>query len=1114
MQDKKFWSGLFRYWFGKSMINMTISPRVFVRSLICITLHAYVVIVAAGQTDVSDKAVVGDISRIFFERICKREVAAAYALWSGGSSELETDRRNIQSSIGSAAELRLRNFKIIRIEFIGAEALARVRAEIDSREVSARDEYHRHAIGSSNRFLRFSREPSGWKITGHWTVERDVADRVITATTQAERLRALELEADLEDEFLAFELILSGNALYRESCIEAAKLVYDAGLTVAERPAQYIGEQLPIYEDGLRSSVEIGDRQLEARFHLILGIFAIDYHRNPTRAIELYRKAIAISESARSFRTSALGWIRIGMLHTGNAEMAYAIEAANQAVDAARRSDDLSMRARALNLLGIVVDELGEDPERALAAFGESLQIERLLGRRSREATILYNMGNVYLGLSDFAKAMEYYQRSIERDGKLGYGTGMNIANLYYQQGNYGQALRYLKEINPYLDDVSTRELSASIYIATGEVHKAIDNLKIVTSEMEAQSRTSDVIQNLLRLGDAYKLIGDSEQELASYERALRLGEQVRNGRLLIEILISLSRSQLARNQPQASLDSALRARSFAEKIAGQTNNDLLLTALGRAYLGLGKTPEARTYFEAAVAAIEAKRARVAGDATDRQIYFETRLDAYEALIGLNLAEGRPGVAFDFAERSKARVLAENLQSPRMNLRSGLTSNEREKELALKRSIVDLNTRVASADSEINIDANQLTKMKEDLRNKRSEFEALEAALFVSHPELRLLRAAMKPITLRETGYLLQDRSTAIVEFSVARDQLFAFAISGDVNGAAIMQTSSSSIDKAELTRRVAKLRDQVETRDPDFRLNARALYDLLIKPLEGKLSEKASLIIVPDGPLWDLPFHALMDETGKYLIEKVAVSYAPSLTALREMRKKSSTRKPSANAELLAFGNPIVAAQTKARVQRVFMNDRLESIPEAGRLVNELGKMYGPKRSKVFTGADAREETAKIESPNYRIVQFSTHGILNNVSPMYSHLVMAQDPKNPKEDGLLEAWELKDLDLKVDMVILSACETARGKIANGEGIIGMTWASFIAGAPTTVASQWKVESSSTTELMLEFHRQLLAKKRVSKAEALRRASLKLLKMPQYRHPRYWGSFVLVGDGS
>lgn len=181
--------------------------------------------------------------------------------------------------------------------------------------------------------------------------------------------------------------------------------------------------------------------------------------------------------------------------------------------------------------------------------------------------------------------------------------------------------------------------------------------------------------------------------------------------------------------------------------------------------------------------------------------------------------------------------------------------------------------------------------------------------------------------------------------------------------------------------------------------------------------------------------------------------------------------------------------------------------------MVNSLKQMYGANRSKVFVGADAREEIAKFESSKYRIVQFAAHGILNDASPMYSHIVLAQQQDNPNEDGLLEAWEMKDLNLNAEMVILSACETARGRFRSGEGVIGMSWALFIAGAPTTVASQWKVESSSTTELMLEFHRQLLTGKNISKAEALRQASLKLLKMPQYKHPSYWAGFVMLGDG-
>jgi CHAT domain-containing protein len=130
----------------------------------------------------------------------------------------------------------------------------------------------------------------------------------------------------------------------------------------------------------------------------------------------------------------------------------------------------------------------------------------------------------------------------------------------------------------------------------------------------------------------------------------------------------------------------------------------------------------------------------------------------------------------------------------------------------------------------------------------------------------------------------------------------------------------------------------------------------------------------------------------------------------------------------------------------------------------------------------------------------------------MYSYLALAHGDTN--EDGLLEAWEIMQLDLKADLAVLSACETARGRFGAGEGMIGLSWAMFIAGVPTTVVSQWKVESASTRDLMIEFHRQsLTAKSKPTKAEALRQAALKLMKNPATSHPFYWAGFVLVGDG-
>jgi len=157
-----------------------------------------------------------------------------------------------------------------------------------------------------------------------------------------------------------------------------------------------------------------------------------------------------------------------------------------------------------------------------------------------------------------------------------------------------------------------------------------------------------------------------------------------------------------------------------------------------------------------------------------------------------------------------------------------------------------------------------------------------------------------------------------------------------------------------------------------------------------------------------------------------------------------------------------------------------------------------------------------KKEAANYRILQLATHGVLNNVNPMYSHIVLSQSAGDTKEDGLLEAWEIMDLDLKAELVVLSACDTARGRIGAGEGVIGLTWAFFVAGSPTTVVSQWSVESESTTDLMLNFHRNLKsaaeARSAMTKAEALRHAQLQLLRTKRYQHPFFWAGFVIVGD--
>jgi CHAT domain-containing protein len=216
--------------------------------------------------------------------------------------------------------------------------------------------------------------------------------------------------------------------------------------------------------------------------------------------------------------------------------------------------------------------------------------------------------------------------------------------------------------------------------------------------------------------------------------------------------------------------------------------------------------------------------------------------------------------------------------------------------------------------------------------------------------------------------------------------------------------------------------------------------------------------------------------------------------------------------------GNPAIGTEVAQRVRRARRDERLEPLPESEAEVKAVAQLYGAARSRAYFREDASEDRFKSEAGKYDVLHLATHGVLDSASPMYSNIVLARASGTGAEDGLLEAWELMNLNLKAKLVVLSACETARGRIGAGEGVIGMMWALFVAGCPTTVVSQWRIDSAATRDLMVEFHRKISSTSAgfhaVSKSSALRQAALKLLKTNEYRHPFYWAGFIVVGDGS
>ncbi|HKR02828.1 MAG TPA: CHAT domain-containing protein, partial [Pyrinomonadaceae bacterium] len=530
--------------------------------------------------------------------------------------------------------------------------------------------------------------------------------------------------------------------------------------------------------------------------------------------------------------------------------------------------------------------------------------------------------------------------------------------------------------------------------------------------------------------------------------------------------------------------------------------------------------------FAEAINVIEKLRDQVAGSEEDRRRFMEGRIAPYNAMVDLLVAQNNLPEAFTYAERAKGRTLLDVLRNGRVDISKALSPEEREQELSLDAAIAALNTQLKRESMLAQPDQARVYAIEARLRNARFEYEAFQTRSFAAHPELKMQRGETAPLTIREAGELIPDAGTALLEYVITEEKTYLFALTKDgrkgegASSGVEVRVYPIDVRAQVLAQRVLDFRQKLAANSLDFRESAQQLYDLLLRLAQEALEGKTMVCIVPAGPLWELPFQALQSSQTRYFLEDASLFYVHSLSVLREMKRKEARGRTPVGAappqRLLAFGNPELSNSLVARAKSLYRDLPLGSLPEAEREVKNLGEIYGQKTSKVLTGTAAQEAIVKAEAGNYQILHFATHGTLDNDNPLYSRLLLASS--TDAEDGFLEAREILKLNLRADLAVLSACQTARGHVSGGEGLIGMSWALFVAGAPATVASQWKVDSAGTSRLMVDFHRFLSAQasangRMASKAEALRRAALKLLSDPKYKHPFYWAGFVVVGNG-
>jgi CHAT domain-containing protein/tetratricopeptide (TPR) repeat protein len=753
-------------------------------------------------------------------------------------------------------------------------------------------------------------------------------------------------------------------------------------------------------------------------------------------------------------------------------------------------------------------------------------------------ANALIGLGDVYAAEGDYWRAADNYQQIMKVAESLGHQEGIavlsvRLGDIHYYQGNFPQALDYYQKSVSLYEKLGSRQDITHPLLRIGDAYFAQhDN----TRALEYYQRSLKICEQtfdkggqaflLNRIAEVYAAQGRYEEADDFYQRSLKLQEELGIKSIAATTLNGIGSIRYR----QGNYGEAARLSTRAAELAKEGNAPEVLwktlTSLGQAYRALKQVDRAQQSFDEAIAILEKMRGQLVGSERDQQLFFENKTVPYVEMVGLMIAQNKPGEAFHYAEMGKGRMLLDVLRHGRSDISKTMTAEERDHEKQLNATVTALSSQQRKEISLPQPDKSRLALIDAQLQKARLEYEAYETRIYAAHPDLRAARGGSEPLSLNEAGALIRDSQTAMLEYVVTQNRTYLFVLTKPNNTDPVrLKVYPIEVSARELTTRVADFRQRLAGNSADFKELARDLYDLLLQPAQTELEGKDAICIVPSEGLWELPFQALLSSSNKYVLEDHALFYAPSLSVLREMKNKALAQRARLNAgsagttssalpRLLAMGNPSLNGQSVSRFSLTRSELSFDSLPQAEQEAKAIGEIYGARASTILIGNAAREETFKATASKYPVLHFAAHGVLDDVNPLYSRLLLATGSES--EDGFLEAREIMKLDLHAELAVLSACQTARGQVGSGEGLIGMSWALFIAGASTTVASQWKVDSASTALMMIDFHRNLQSEQgplRSSAAEALRKAAIKLMADPKYRHPFFWSGFVVVGNG-
>ncbi|MFZ6050486.1 CHAT domain-containing protein [Halocola ammonii] len=737
-------------------------------------------------------------------------------------------------------------------------------------------------------------------------------------------------------------------------------------------------------------------------------------------------------------------------------------------------------------------------------------------------------LASVYLSLGDFSKSLklldhvhkERSQHLEPNDPKLhNYYEGYGSVQL--AMGDYTAALENLKTyadlclreygVESFTTGIAFKRLG-QIYLELNQFENAIDEFDQAIKSFEATEdpdKGNHLASALQYRAEVFSKLGQTENATRDINRAVRILQTSRSGfditmarAYLIRARIFLRDKQF--DEAEVSVDQAFELFGKERKLLSETiapeaflinskiqfgrdqrNQENIEKALNLALQASAKLSESRSSF----------------DKDESQVwYYETNSEIFDFAKTLSFkmyeVSGESKYLeslFQLAEGSKMLVLRNQLNTFSSLEFANIPDSilQREKELLDSLNFLESNPR----------EYDQLLVAEANYRDFKKMIEQ-------DFPEYFALKFNDKTPSLKEIRAELLKEGETLIQFSADDSLLFGTVITRE-------NIKSLTLPKNLIYHLIDSLNNALVSNDLTSTGNiSHELYKELFQPFEKWIASE-KLLIVPDGKLFALNFEALRKEKGSevtdYLLFDYSISYLLSASTSIAFKQLETSAKG-----ILAVA-PGFHEDQKARYRQL-IEDSLNFDEKYLTLLQQPFAVQTAERiARLFPGeamvkGEATEEKFRANAGRYGILHFGTHAEINHQSPLLSRLMLNAQSSSPSDDGMLHAYEIYNMQLRSEMVVLGACQTGAGKSHSSEGVMSLAHSFAYAGCPSVVMSLWQIDEKTSSEIIEAFYENLSEGE--SKVEALRKAKIEYLQNNQNEltAPYYWAGLVLMGD--